>query len=180
MSAVLVLNATYEPLNVVSLRRAIVLLIKEKAEILEAAEQEIRAASFSLPMPLVIRLVYYVRVPRRLKIPLTRRTVMMRDNYTCQYCGVRPSKGELTIDHVIPKVRGGRTTWENVVCACKPCNLQKGSRTPEEAHMYLRRRPEHPQFIAMVFLSRASGYEVWSKYLPASLQEQWEEAPAGI
>jgi len=166
MSSVLVLNATYEPLSVVSVRRAIVLLLKEKAELLEAAEQEIRAASYSLPMPLVIRLVYYVRVPHRLKIPLTRRTIMMRDSYTCQYCGARPAKAELTIDHVLPKVRGGRTAWENVVCACKPCNLRKGSRTPEEANMRLLAEPERPRFVALVLLSRASGYEVWSKYIP--------------
>ena len=167
MSSVLVLNATYEPLNVVSLRRAIVLLIKEKAEILEAAEQEIRSATISLPTPLVIRLVYYVRVPRQLKIPLTRRTVLMRDNYTCQYCGARPPKQELTIDHVFPKVHGGKTTWENVVCACKPCNLRKGSKLLEEANMHLCSTPGHPQFVAMVFLSHAPDCQAWRKYIPA-------------
>ncbi len=164
MSSVLVLNATYEPLNIVSVRRAIVLLLKDKAEILEAANERIRAANMSLPMPVVIRLVYYVRVPRRLDIPLTRRSLMIRDNYTCQYCGAKLPKSQLTMDHVIPKVRGGKTTWENVVCACKSCNLRKGSRTPEEAHMPLRKRPERPRYLAIVFLSHPT-HESWTKYL---------------
>ena len=178
MSSVLVLNATYEPLNVVSVRRAIILLLKDKAEILEAANQYIRSEILSLPVPLVIRLVYYVRVPRRLNIPLTRRTVMIRDNYTCQYCGARPSKANLTIDHVIPKVRGGKTTWDNVVCACKACNLRKGSRTPEEAGMRLLSKPGRPEYLALVVFSRASNCEAWRKYLPRMPKER-QRAGAG-
>ncbi|MBC7235554.1 MAG: HNH endonuclease [Chloroflexi bacterium] len=167
MSSVLVLNATYEPLNVISLRRAIVLLLKDKAEILEAAEQRIHSANVELPVPLVIRLVYYVRVPHRLRIPLSRRTVMIRDNYTCQYCGDQPPKANLTIDHVIPKVRGGETTWENLVCACKVCNLRKGAKTPEEANMRLLRKPERPNYLAVVVLAQSRGHEAWAKYIPA-------------
>ena len=167
MSSVLVLNATYEPLSIVSVRRALILLLKDKAEIVEAAEQQVRSAHLSLPVPLVIRLVYYVRVPHKLSIPLTRRTVMMRDNYTCQYCGTQPPKSNLTIDHVLPKVRGGSTTWENVVCACKLCNLRKGSRTPEEANMRLRTKPGRPTYVAMVLLSNMPAHGVWDKYLPA-------------
>ncbi len=166
MSSVLVLNATYEPLNVVSLRRALVLLLKEKAEVLEAAEERIHAANLSLPYPLVIRLVYYVRVPRRITVPLSRRAVLARDNYTCQYCGVSASSAELTLDHVIPKVRGGQTTWDNLVCACRSCNAHKGSKTPEEAHMVLARQPARPQYLAFVVLSQASAHEVWGKYIP--------------
>lgn len=172
MRSVLVLNATYEPLNVVSVRRAIVLLLKDKAEILEAADRRIRSASLSFPVPLVIRLVYYVRVPRRLNIPVTRRTVMIRDLYTCQYCGAQPAKANLTIDHVIPKVRGGATAWENVICACKACNLRKGSKTPEEAHMHLRRRPARPRYVAMVLLSKAPAHQAWGKYMPHATAER--------
>ena len=117
-------------------------------------------------MPLVIRLVYYVRVPRRLNIPVTRRTVMLRDNYTCQYCGAQPGRSNLTVDHVIPKVCGGTMVWENVVCACKVCNLRKGSRTPEEAKMHLHTRPGRPRYVAMVLLSTAPAHEVWTKYIP--------------
>jgi 5-methylcytosine-specific restriction endonuclease McrA len=166
MSSVLVLNATYEPLGVVSLRRAIVLLLKDKAEILEAAEQRIRSAHLSLPVPLVIRLVYYVRVPHKMSIPLTRRTIMVRDNYTCQYCGAQPNKASLTIDHIVPKVRGGATTWDNLVCACKGCNLRKGPKTPEEAGLHLRSRPGRPAFVALVFLANASVHHTWNKYIP--------------
>lgn len=174
MSSVLVLNATYEPLNVVSVRRAIVLLLKDKAEVLEATEQRVRAATLSFPVPLVIRLVYYVRVPHPLNIPLTRRTIMLRDNYTCQYCGTQPTKASLTIDHVTPKVRGGKTTWENVVCACKRCNLRKGSKTPREAHMPLRSDPERPKFVALVFLTHAPGCDVWNKYIPNQVADRLE------
>lgn len=166
MSSVLVLNATYEPLSIVSVRRAIVLLLKEKAEVLEAAEERIHAAHLSLPYPLVIRLVYYVRVPRRMTVPLSRRALLARDNYTCQYCGVSASSAELTIDHVLPKVRGGKTTWDNVVCACRACNSRKGSRTPEEAQMRLARQPTRPQYLAFVVLSQATAHEVWGKYIP--------------
>ena len=166
MSSVLVLNVTYEPLNVVSLRRAVVLLLKEKAEILEAAEHHIRAETLSLPVPLVIRLIYYVRVPRRINVPCTRRTVMIRDEHTCQYCGATPPRSELTIDHILPKVRGGVTSWENVVCACQKCNLHKGSRTPQEANMTLLSKPRRPRYLAMVLYSQVSSRQAWSKYLP--------------
>lgn len=166
MDSVLVLNVTYEPLSVVSQRRAVVLLLKEKAEVLEAAEQRIRAAHLSLPAPLVIRLVYFVRVPHRVTVPLTRRTVFMRDNYVCQYCGCHPPKGQTTIDHVVPKVRGGKTTWENVVCACKRCNLRKGAKTPKEAHMALRKKPVCPRYVAIAFLSQAPDKGTWEKYIP--------------
>jgi 5-methylcytosine-specific restriction endonuclease McrA len=166
MSSVLVLNATYEPLSIVSVRRAVILLLKDKAEILEATGQQLRSQHLTLPVPLVIRLVYYVRVPHKLSIPLTRRTVMLRDNYTCQYCGAQPPKSNLTIDHVVPKVRGGSTTWENLVCACKPCNLRKGSRTPEDANMHLRAKPGRPAYVAMVLLGNIPVHEAWSKYLP--------------
>lgn len=166
MSSVLVLNATYEPLNVVSLRRAIILLLKDKAEVLEATDQRIHSASLSVPVPLVIRLVYYVRVPSKMDIPLSRRTVMLRDNYTCQYCGAQPAKASLTIDHIIPKVRNGATNWENVVCACKPCNQRKGSRPPEEAGMHLLSRPGRPRYVAMVLLSYGTPHEAWCKYIP--------------
>jgi 5-methylcytosine-specific restriction endonuclease McrA len=168
MSSVLVLNATYEPLNVISLRRAIVLLLKDKAEILEATDSRIRAANLSLPEPLVIRLVYYVRVPRQMDVPCTRRTVLIRDNYTCQYCGAIPPRAELTLDHILPRVRGGQTTWDNVVCACQSCNLRKGSRTPREANMALRSQPDRPRYLALVLFSQTTTRQVWRKYLPES------------
>jgi 5-methylcytosine-specific restriction endonuclease McrA len=170
MSSVLLLNATYEPLGVVSLHRAVVLLLKAQADLIEAAQDRIRAAAVSLPVPLVIRLVYFVHVPRHTGVPLTRRAVLMRDNYTCQYCGQHPSRGEMTIDHVLPRIRGGATDWENVVCACLRCNTRKGSRTPEEAYMPLRHAPFKPMYCAVVILSQAPVHESWVKYITESEQ----------
>ena len=170
MSAVLVLNASYEPLSVVSLRRAVVLLLKDKAEVVEAAEGRLRAETLSLPVPLVIRLVYFVHVPRQIGVPLTRRAVFMRDNFPCQYCGQRPARSETTVAHVLPRIRGGATTWENVVCACQRCNTHKGSRTPEEANMPLRRVPYRPMYCAVVLLAHAPVHESWVKYIDVTAQ----------
>lgn len=163
--SVLVLNATYEPLNIVSVRRAIVLLLKEKAEIVEAAEAVVRSEHLSLPVPLVIRLVTYIRVPRRFGLPVSRRTVLARDRYTCQYCGRQPGKAQLTVDHVVPRSRGGKTVWENVVIACGPCNRRKGDRTPQEAGMRLLSKPARPRYVALVLLEGAGQNTVWQKYL---------------
>ncbi len=164
-TGVLVLNATYEPLNVVSVRRAVVLLLKDKAELLEAAEAKLHAERASFDYPLVIRLVTYVKVPRQLSLPLTRRTVMARDQYTCQYCGIQPGKNHLTVDHVVPRSKGGLTVWENVVTACAACNQRKGNRLPSEANMTLHDRPARPRYIAIVLLGHANAPHVWSKYL---------------
>jgi 5-methylcytosine-specific restriction endonuclease McrA len=165
VSQVLVLNATYEPLNVVSVHRAILLLLKEKAEIVEAAEAWLRSERLVLPVPLVIRLVYYVRIPRRFSLPLSRRTVLARDQYTCQYCGAQPGKANLTVDHVVPRSKGGDTRWENVTTACGPCNRRKGNRTPEEARMPLQRQPRRPRYLALTLLEGASAPPVWNKYM---------------
>jgi 5-methylcytosine-specific restriction endonuclease McrA len=162
---VLVLNASLEPLHIVSVRRAVVLLLKEKAEVVEAARAKIRSENMALDMPLVIRLVYYVRVPHRLLIPLTRRTILARDQYSCQYCGAQPPKGQLTLDHVIPRSRGGGDSWDNIVAACIPCNQRKGDRRPEEAGMSLRSQPAAPRYAAVVLLGKMQGHEVWRKYV---------------
>jgi 5-methylcytosine-specific restriction endonuclease McrA len=165
MSQVLVLNATYEPLNVVSVRRAVLLLLKEKAEIVEAAEAWLHSEQLSLPLPLVIRLVCYVRIPQRFSLPLSRRTVLARDHYTCQYCGERPGKANLTLDHVQPRSQGGETRWENVVTACGPCNRRKGDRTPDEARMPLGRQPRRPRYLALTLLEEPSAPPAWYKYM---------------
>lgn len=165
MSSVLVLNATYEPLSVVSMRRAVVLLLKEKAEIIEAAEAELRSQHLTMPMPLVIRLVYYVRIPYRVSLPVTRRTVLARDHYTCQYCGKQPPRRDLTVDHILPRSRGGRTVWENVVTACQRCNGLKGGRTPEEANMKLLSTPTRPRYVALAMVESAAARQAWGKYM---------------
>jgi 5-methylcytosine-specific restriction endonuclease McrA len=165
MARVLVLNATYEPMNVVSMRRAVILLLKEKAEIVEAAEAWLRSEQLALPVPLVIRLVYYVRIPRHFALPLSRRTVLARDQYTCQYCEAKPGRANLTIDHIVPRSRGGETLWENVVTACGPCNRRKGDRTPQEANMPLRRQPRRPRYLALTLLEGARAPQAWHKYM---------------
>src|SRR5512133_372575 len=145
---VLVLNATFEPINVCSVRRAAVLLLKEKAEMLEHAAWELRSEHTAIPRPVVIRLVTFVKVPRdthRRKI--TRRAVFARDNWTCQYCGARSN---LTVDHVIPRSKGGGSSWDNIVASCAPCNRRKGDALPRQVGMRLRKQPRTPS--ATVFI----------------------------
>jgi 5-methylcytosine-specific restriction endonuclease McrA len=162
MHRVLVLNATYEPLNTVSMPRAVALLLAEKAELVEAAEAYLRSQHMSIPLPLVIRLVTFVRIPRILPMAVTRRGVLKRDNCICQYCGRLEPAADLTLDHVLPRSRGGRTSWENVVAACKPCNHRKGNRTPVEARMKLLRQPFRPRYLALIVLDMPPA---WQKYL---------------
>jgi 5-methylcytosine-specific restriction endonuclease McrA len=162
---VLVLNASFEPLSVVSVQRAIVLLLKEKAELIEAAEAVLRSEKLTLPVPLVIRLVYYVRIPYRVSLPVSRRAILVRDRYTCQYCGAQPGRPELTLDHVLPRSRGGRTTWDNVVTACKRCNGKKGNKTPAEANMKLFDQPQKPKYFAMAYVTSMEARNAWEKYI---------------
>ncbi len=157
---VLVLNASFEPLSLVSVRRAVVLLLREKAELVEATERRLRSADQSFPIPLVIRLVHYVRLPHR-NVPPTRSAIMLRDAHTCQYCGELPGRQELTVDHVLPRSQGGAHSWQNLVTACKPCNQRKGSRTPDEAHMRLIRHPFQPSYVALVLLSNPVAADRW-------------------
>ena len=124
------LNASYEPLNVCSVRRAHVLVFKGKAEVLEEHGTPLRSATDTFARPHVIRLVQYVRVPRAAQRKISRRALFARDGWSCVYCGT--SGGRLTLDHVVPRSRGGDSVWENVVTACAPCNLRKGDRLPEE------------------------------------------------
>lgn len=168
---VLVLNAGYEPLSLVSVRRAIVLLLREKAELLEATQQMFTSANHAIPVPLVIRLVHYVRLPHR-RVPATRAAVMLRDAYTCQYCGDSPGRQNLTVDHVIPRSRGGRHGWENLVTACKRCNQKKGSLTPDEAIMSLIRRPFEPSYVALVLLSNPIAAERWEQLMGMTREQR--------
>jgi len=164
MQRVLVLNASYEPLQLVPVRRALVLLLQEKAEMVETAQGMLRGIARDFVVPLVIRLTRYIRVPRNLRLPCSRRGVLIRDRDTCQYCGVQPGRNLLTIDHVMPRSRGGETTWANVVAACRECNHRKGDRTPEEAHMLLHTVPRQPQYIAFALLIELERHDVWRKY----------------
>lgn len=165
MGNVLVLNASYEPLNITNWRRAVVLLLKGKAEQVEDNGKYIYA---DLPLPTVIRLRHYVRVPYK-DIPLSRRNILHRDGHSCQYCGYIGD--DLTLDHVIPRSRGGGDTWENLVTACVTCNVKKGSRTPKEAAMILRYPPRKPH---------SSLYFEVSKHVKSGLHQEWQKYIIGL
>ena len=163
-STVLVLNATYEPLNVTSVWRACSLILSRKAEVLEAdPDRMLRSPSTTLPHPIVIRLVQYVRIPRFTSRRITRRALFARDGHACQYCG---SRTRLTLDHVVPRSRGGGSTWDNVVTACSPCNLRKRDRLPHEAGMPLVRAPRAPHPDLYLTLGTRSIPAGWEPYLP--------------
>jgi 5-methylcytosine-specific restriction endonuclease McrA len=164
MQQVLVLNASYEPLNVCTVRRAHVLVFKGKAEVLEELNHPLRSATDTFPWPHVIRLVHYVRVPRAVKRKISRRALFARDGHRCVYCG---STGRLTLDHVVPRSRGGDSVWENVVTSCAPCNLRKGNRLPEELQMPLLVKPRVPTPVLFVTLSAQRIPELWQPYLAA-------------
>ncbi len=141
----LLLNATYEPIQIVTWKKAITLYLLEKAEIIERQDCEIHSADRAYPMPSVLRLFRRVEVPRR-NIQFSRINVYRRDGFCCQYCGGEYPVDELTFDHVFPQSRGGGTNWTNIVTCCGPCNRQKGDRTPEEAGMTLKSEPCKPQW----------------------------------
>ena len=137
---VLVLNATYEPVTITTARRALTLVHKGAAVVEDVSDQVIRTARINIPVPNVVRLTKYRRVPRANRT-VSRKGLMLRDGHTCQYCGARMVAGDLTMDHVVPRSRGGGNTWENLVTSCFPCNNRKGDRTPGEAGMPLLKRP---------------------------------------
>jgi 5-methylcytosine-specific restriction endonuclease McrA len=157
----LLLNASFEPLCVVSSRRAVVLVLKDKAEILHRNGAEFRSERRVVPVPSVIRLVHYVRVPHRSTAPLSRRAVFARDAHRCQYCG---SNAE-NLDHVVPRSRGGTHTWENVVASCRSCNARKEDRLPSECHMHLRRVPTAPHATTSLIVSAGPVDPDWHQYL---------------
>jgi 5-methylcytosine-specific restriction endonuclease McrA len=159
---VLVLNATYEPLNICSARRAIVLMLKQKAEAVEMSGRTIHSAENSFALPNVIKLSYFVRVPRSDARRVSRRAVLARDQHRCQYCG---SRSHLTIDHIVPRSRGGDSTWENIVTSCAPCNSRKGDRLPAEANMSLRSKPRPPEPLAFIFMAVNEIHRSWKRYL---------------
>jgi 5-methylcytosine-specific restriction endonuclease McrA len=162
---VLVLNQNYEPLNVCDIRRAFTLLGADKAELLERNHQVIHTVSAAIPAPSVIRLIYLVKRPRP-RVKLSRREVFARDHHTCQYCGT--TSRDLTIDHVMPKHRGGRHEWENLVAACRGCNHRKGSKTLAESRMNLLREPKAPRadvrYLFGTYLADAQN-GAWRTYL---------------
>ena len=161
MSRALVLNASFEPLCVVSTRRALVLVLDDKAELLHAGDGAFHSQRASYPEPSVVRLSYYVKVPYQARIALNRRAVFARDGHRCQYCGATAEN----IDHVIPRSRGGPHTWENVVAACRPCNSRKQDRFLEDSGMKLRRPPCPPRQRSWILVATDSVRPDWEPYL---------------
>jgi len=196
MENILVLNSAYVPIDVTNLKRALKLLFKNKAEVISVDEGKFGSYNFSsweevslfrkatwdkyhnydylehnekiLGIPKIIRLTGYGKVP--VKIRLTRRNIIMRDNHTCQYCGKKKALADLNIDHIIPKAQGGKNTWENLACSCIKCNSHKRDRTPKQAGMKLARTPKKPSVYLIfkryreIFLD--DKYEEWKSFFP--------------
>lgn len=164
-SRALVLNATFEPLGVVSSRRALLLVVGSKAEVLHTTGRQFHAERVVMAEPSVVRLAHYVRVPHERTVAVNRRTVFARDGHCCQYCGA-PAE---SIDHVIPRSRGGPHSWENVVACCRRCNTHKEDRLPHEAGFVLRRAPSAPRQRVWLLAMSAGGRDEWAPYLGVAL-----------
>lgn len=159
---VLLLNQDYSALTICSVQRAVVLILLRKAELVEAhPDRYVRSPSTRVPWPSIVRLKFFVSVPYK-KVMLSRKNILRRDRFECQYCGARR---RLTVDHVLPKSRGGRDRWDNLVAACVSCNNRKGNRTPEEARMPLHRKPFRPSYVMFIrdYVGRMD--ERWKPYL---------------
>ena len=165
---VLVLNLNYVPINISTARRAIILVGKGKAELLEQRDGHVRTVSQNVDVPSIIRLSYLVKRPF-VPSKLSKKEIFLRDQYTCQYCGLKST--ELTLDHVIPRRQKGAHTWENVVAACSKCNLKKAGFTPEEAKMRLLREPKIPQPNPYRMLQERTILDEWKPYLPWALSK---------
>jgi len=161
MAKALVLNATYEPLCIVPVRRAVVLVLKEKAEVVHATDAELHSERRAFAVPSVIRLTYFVKVPFRARAALSRRAVFVRDGHRCQYCGANAEN----IDHIVPRSRGGEHVWENVVAACRPCNTRKEDRLLHEVGLVLRRKPMAPRELTWIVVAVGTVHPHWEPYL---------------
>ncbi len=159
----LVLNQNYEAMSICNVQRAVVLLFLGKAELIAAKDsRKVRSTRISFPFPTIVRLRVYIRVPYK-KIVLSRKNILRRDNHKCQYCS--RADVTLTIDHIVPKSKGGTDSWENLVAACVKCNNKKGDRSPEDANMPLHKRPTKPSHITFMkhFVGRID--DEWKPYL---------------
>ncbi len=168
VESILLLNASYEPLAIVSLSRAVNLLLGERVEPATDEQLTLHTATLGMTVPQVLRLKHYVNVPQRHAPGWSRQRLFMRDGFTCAYCGRKaraggePAMKELTVDHVIPLSRGGKSSWLNTVCACQRCNTRKGDRLPHEAGMKLRIEPKLPRTNYLVMAGNMpSSWKVW-------------------
>jgi 5-methylcytosine-specific restriction endonuclease McrA len=173
MTIVLFLDADWQPLRVEHWHRAMTDLVLGKIEVIDySRDRTIKGVSREFPMPAVVRVLRRFRRARQ-TIRFSRVNIFTRDGFSCQYCGVRKDAEDLTFDHVVPRASGGRTTWENIVAACVPCNRRKGSRTPEQARMRLRRRPTKPRYLPVVTvqMDRRHVPDEWRPYWNVILEQ---------
>ena len=166
MEQVLLLNITYEPLRIINWKKAITLLCLGKVEVIEEYGRDIHSVSFTIKLPSVVRLLNLVKKPKS-PVKFSRQNIYLRDKYRCQYCGLKHSTEELTYDHVLPKSRGGKTEWENIVTCCIGCNRKKGGRTPVEARMNLVRKPTRPSWVPAIKITIGLKQipQTWRDYL---------------
>jgi 5-methylcytosine-specific restriction endonuclease McrA len=162
MQTVIVLNASYEFLGLVTWQRAMCMMFTGKVEVVRHSKNVVRTVSDTFRIPAVVRLIKFIRQIYRREVPFSRKNILTRDRFVCQYCGREFSSGELTVDHVIPKVQGGSNAWENVVACCRSCNMRKGGRTPRQAGMRLERTPFKPTIMEFInlYLKRRFGMEL--------------------
>ena len=174
MEQTLVLNASYEPINIIHWKRALNLLCMGKVEVLAEYDREIRSISFTIKLPSVLRLLRYVKIRKKYqRVKFCRANIYARDHHTCQYCGKKCSSEDLTFDHVVPIVMGGAKTWENIVTCCVACNHRKGGRTPEKAGMILIREPKEPEWISSmvrITIGFRNAPQAWRDYLYWSIE----------
>jgi 5-methylcytosine-specific restriction endonuclease McrA len=178
MSHALVLNASFEPLQIVTWQRAIQLLFQGKVEVIEESEKEVRTVRLTIRVPAVLRLLEYVPLKKRKQIVrFSRANIFIRDQHRCQYCGEGFQKSHLTLDHVMPVVQGGAKSWENIVTACKPCNQRKGGRTPKQAKMELIRSPFRPTWLpaTAIRMTISKTPDRWKLYLNLIRDDDDEE-----
>jgi len=167
MERTLLLNASFQPIKVVNWRKAVILLYLQKVEVVEVHNRKIRTVTQSFKLPAVIRLFKYTKWKNE-KVKLSRETIFQRDHFTCQYCEQRFPSHKLTWDHVIPRSLGGRTSWENIVAACLPCNMKKGNKPLGKVGLKLRKTPIEPDWFnyLMTSLKAEKGPTIWNTYLP--------------
>jgi 5-methylcytosine-specific restriction endonuclease McrA len=175
MSHTLVLNASFEPIRIISWQKALQLLFQGKVEVIEESDFQVRSVSVTICVPAVLRLIKYVPLlsNKRKVVRFTRLNVFLRDLYTCQYCRKKFSKTQLTLDHVIPVTQGGRRHWENIVSSCRPCNQKKGGRTPEQAGIRLLKKPNCPGWLPSAEFHFGVAFipERWKIYFNVTIDE---------
>ncbi len=175
-SEVLVLNSDYEPLNICNARRAVNLLLMGKVEVVHESPRRMHSAAKSISLPSVVRLRSHIKRPRP-QLKLSRRSILARDDHTCQYCGHKGN--DMTVDHVIPKRLGGPTSWENLLCCCRKCNSKKGDKSISQIGFTINSKPTKPRYVPFIsytkFLAGAKD-EVWRMYLPVFDRESKVQA----